>query len=72
MLTLDIGQQFALTEMGYTLVRIFQKFDKVVDHMYEVDGGKAELKCGKWKLMSRNAIDADCHDQILCYSPLKE
>ncbi|KAI9738837.1 MAG: hypothetical protein M1834_008344 [Cirrosporium novae-zelandiae] len=24
-----VGQQFALTEMGYTLVRMFQKFDKV-------------------------------------------
>jgi hypothetical protein len=58
-LTLDIGQQFALTEMGYTLVRIFQKFDKVVDHMYEVDGGKAELKCGKWMPLLRNAIIAD-------------
>lgn len=39
-----IGQQFALTEMGYTLVRILQKFDKVENHMYEVDGGNPCLK----------------------------
>jgi cytochrome P450 len=28
-----IGQQFALTEMGYTLVRLFQRFETVENHM---------------------------------------
>lgn len=26
-----IGQQFAMIEMGYTLIRVFQQFDKIVD-----------------------------------------
>jgi hypothetical protein len=33
--------------MGYTLVRIFQKFEKVVNHMDAIDGGEPTLKCGK-------------------------
>jgi cytochrome P450 len=28
-----IGQQFALTEMGYTLVRLFQQFETVENRM---------------------------------------
>jgi cytochrome P450 len=28
-----VGQQFALTEMGYTVVRILQKFEKIEDRM---------------------------------------
>ncbi|KAH8588608.1 cytochrome P450 52A5 [Bisporella sp. PMI_857] len=39
-----IGQQFALTEMGYTIVRIFQRFDKVENFMGPVDGGNPVLK----------------------------
>ncbi|CAK7219973.1 hypothetical protein SCUCBS95973_003998 [Sporothrix curviconia] len=39
-----IGQQFALTEMGYVLVRLFQKFERVVSHMDAIDGGTARLK----------------------------
>lgn len=39
-----IGQQFALTEMGYTLVRILQRFERVENHMGEVDGGHPCLK----------------------------
>ncbi|TEA12492.1 Cytochrome P450 52A13 [Colletotrichum sidae] len=39
-----IGQQFALTEMGYTLVRLFQRFERVESYMDEVDGGKPTLK----------------------------
>lgn len=39
-----IGQQFALTEMGYTLVRIFQNFERLENHMDEVDGGSPCLK----------------------------
>ncbi|OAA54744.1 cytochrome p450 alkane monooxygenase [Niveomyces insectorum RCEF 264] len=39
-----IGQQFALTEMGYVLVRLFQKFERVVSHMDAIDGGKPTLK----------------------------
>lgn len=34
-----IGQQFALTEMAYTLVRIFQRFEKVENRMGGVDPG---------------------------------
>lgn len=34
-----IGQQFALTEMGYTLVRVLQRFERVEGLMAEVDGG---------------------------------
>lgn len=39
-----IGQQFALTEMAYVLVRIFQRFDRVESFMAEVDGGNPTLK----------------------------
>lgn len=39
-----IGQQFALTEMGYVLTRMFQRFDRVEGFMHEVDGGKPTLK----------------------------
>ncbi|KAH6690428.1 cytochrome P450 52A11 [Plectosphaerella plurivora] len=39
-----IGQQFALTEMGYVLTRIFQKFERVESHMQELDGGSPLLK----------------------------
>jgi cytochrome P450 len=39
-----IGQQFALTEMSYVLVRMFQRFESVKSHMYEIDGGKPVLK----------------------------
>lgn len=39
-----IGQQFALTEMGYTIVRMLQKFEKVENHMNSLDGGKPCLK----------------------------
>ncbi|KAL8403706.1 hypothetical protein RB594_008816 [Gaeumannomyces avenae] len=39
-----IGQQFALTEMGYVLVRMFQRYARVVSHMAEVDGGTPRLK----------------------------
>ncbi|CAK7205653.1 hypothetical protein SEUCBS139899_008432 [Sporothrix eucalyptigena] len=39
-----IGQQFALTEMGYVLVRFFQKFERVVSHMGPIDGGRPTLK----------------------------
>ena len=39
-----IGQQFALTEMSYVLVRLFQKFSRVMSHMHEIDGGDPLLK----------------------------
>lgn len=39
-----IGQQFALTEMAYVLTRLFQRFDRVVSHMDEVDGGRPTMK----------------------------
>ncbi|OAA71778.1 cytochrome P450 [Akanthomyces lecanii RCEF 1005] len=39
-----IGQQFALTEMSYVLVRLFQRFDLVESHMGPIDGGKPVLK----------------------------
>lgn len=39
-----IGQQFALTEMGYTIVRLLQQFSGVVNHMDKVDGGDPMLK----------------------------
>jgi cytochrome P450 len=34
-----IGQQFALTEMGYTLVRLFQRFEGVENRMAGVEPG---------------------------------
>lgn len=34
-----IGQQFALTEMGYTLVRLFQRFERVENKMNGVEPG---------------------------------
>lgn len=39
-----IGQQFALTEMGYTIVRLLQRFEKVENFMGSVDGGDPCLK----------------------------
>jgi cytochrome P450 len=39
-----IGQQFALTEMGYTIVRLLQKYDRIENHMHVVDGGDPCLK----------------------------
>ncbi|KAH8676847.1 putative cytochrome 52A4 [Tricladium varicosporioides] len=39
-----IGQQFALTEMGYTIVRILQKYERIENYMTEVDGGNPCLK----------------------------
>lgn len=39
-----IGQQFALTEMGYVLTRMFQRFERVQSFMDEVDGGSPTLK----------------------------
>jgi cytochrome P450 len=39
-----IGQQFALTEMGYVLVRLFQRFERVESFMHDVDGGSPTLK----------------------------
>jgi cytochrome P450 len=39
-----IGQQFALTEMGYTIVRLLQRFERVDNHMDNVDGGHPCLK----------------------------
>lgn len=39
-----IGQQFALTEMGYVLTRMFQRFDRVESFMHDVDGGNPTLK----------------------------
>ncbi|KAB8303191.1 hypothetical protein EYC80_004638 [Monilinia laxa] len=39
-----IGQQFALTEMGYTIVRIIQNFDGLEGFMHEIDGGNPRLK----------------------------
>ncbi|KAF2273893.1 cytochrome P450 [Westerdykella ornata] len=34
-----IGQQFALTEMGYTVVRLLQRFEKIENRMNGVDPG---------------------------------
>jgi len=39
-----IGQQFALTEMGYVLTRLFQKYERVDSLMGPVDGGNPTLK----------------------------
>ncbi|KAK7745336.1 hypothetical protein SLS53_002832 [Cytospora paraplurivora] len=39
-----IGQQFALTEMGYVLTRMFQRFERVESFMGGVDGGSPTLK----------------------------
>ncbi|KAG6363310.1 hypothetical protein INS49_008407 [Diaporthe citri] len=39
-----IGQQFALTEMGYVLTRLFQRFERVESYMDQVDGGNPTLK----------------------------
>lgn len=39
-----IGQQFALTEMTYVLCRLFQRYERVVSHMGDIDGGSPMLK----------------------------
>ncbi|KAF4554545.1 Cytochrome P450-like protein 67 [Elsinoe fawcettii] len=38
-----VGQQFALTEMAYTVVRILQKFERVESRMEREVGEKAEI-----------------------------
>lgn len=39
-----IGQQFALTEMGYTIVRMLQRYERIENFMQGVDGGAPCLK----------------------------
>jgi len=39
-----IGQQFALTEMSYTIVRLFQRYDRLENFMPAIDGGDPVLK----------------------------
>lgn len=39
-----IGQQFALTEMGYTIVRMLQRYERIEGWMARVDGGEPCLK----------------------------
>ncbi|KAF8853365.1 putative cytochrome 52A4 [Acephala macrosclerotiorum] len=39
-----IGQQFALTEMGYTIVRLLQRYERIENFMGVVDGGRPTLK----------------------------
>lgn len=39
-----VGQQFALTEMGYTIVRLLQTFDRLEHHMGQIDAGVPCLK----------------------------
>jgi len=39
-----IGQQFALTELQYVLVRLFQRFERVESHMFDLDHGHPTLK----------------------------
>lgn len=39
-----LGQNFALTEMGYVLCRLFQRFSTVKSHMHEIDGGEPCLQ----------------------------
>ncbi|KND90434.1 Cytochrome P450 52A1 [Tolypocladium ophioglossoides CBS 100239] len=39
-----IGQQFALTEMSYVLVRMFQRFARLESRMFALDGGEPMLK----------------------------
>ncbi|KFX90029.1 hypothetical protein V490_06693 [Pseudogymnoascus sp. VKM F-3557] len=41
---LCIGQQFALTNMGYTIVRMLQRFDRVDSFMPEGPLGKPAMK----------------------------
>lgn len=39
-----IGQQFALTEMGYTIVRLLQRFEGLESFMEAIDAGDPVLK----------------------------
>ncbi|KAI5927615.1 cytochrome P450 52A11 [Camillea tinctor] len=39
-----IGQQFALTEMAYTLTRMFQRYERIESFMPEIDGENPPLK----------------------------
>ncbi|QPG99328.1 hypothetical protein C2857_001495 [Epichloe festucae Fl1] len=39
-----IGQQFALTEMSYVLVRMFQRYSRLESHMFDLDGDKPVLR----------------------------
>lgn len=39
-----IGQQFALTEMGYVLTRLFQRYERLDNYMGPIDGGKPALR----------------------------
>jgi len=57
-----IGQQFALTEMGYVLTRLFQRYERIDDHMGGVQPGlKADIvlqpaegvRVGLWEARKR-------------------
>ncbi|KKF92677.1 Cytochrome P450 52A1 [Ceratocystis platani] len=39
-----VGQRFAMVEMSYVLVRLFQRFSRVESHMHNIDGGEPLLK----------------------------
>lgn len=39
-----MGQQFALTEMAYTVCRVVQRFARLESRMEGVDGGNPTLK----------------------------
>lgn len=39
-----VGQQFALTEMGYVMCCLFQRFARVESHMQPIDGGEPVIK----------------------------
>lgn len=38
-----IGQQFALTEMGYVLTRLFQRYERIDNHTPRHPGLKADI-----------------------------
>jgi cytochrome P450 len=40
---LCVGQQFALAEMGYTIVRILQRFERIENRMTEPPKMKADI-----------------------------
>jgi cytochrome P450 len=54
-----IGQQFALTEMGYTIVRLFQEFEAIEPRMTKVQWMQTEI------------VGSPGEDVVLSFKPAK-
>jgi cytochrome P450 len=62
-----VGQQFALAEMGYTVTRILQEFDRIENYMSSEPNMKAEIvlqplhgvRIGLWRRQNLAEVSSD-------------